>query len=63
MNTKPSIKLIKREDLNRVKIRAKRELVASSTLWSSAVRSWVIAQRERPVEALPAFDSLFKDAF
>jgi len=61
MNTKRSVKLIKRHE--RVpQRRAMVELAVGPNRWTTAVRSWVVEFQERNRgESLPAFDSLFKD--
>ena len=63
MNTKQSVKLIKKHERNGPKLRATVELAVDPNRWSTAVRSWVVEfQQHRRGESLPAFDSLFKDA-
>jgi hypothetical protein len=57
-----SIKLIKREELNRPKVQAEIEIVSRPNRWSAAVHSWVVSFQERDrSHSLPTFDSLFND--
>jgi hypothetical protein len=63
MNTKPSVRLVKKEEPKDPEIQAKVESAAGPNRWSTAVRSWVGEfQQNRRGESRPAFDSLFKDA-
>jgi hypothetical protein len=63
MNTKPSVKLIKKEERRGPGIQAQVELAADPKKWSTSVLSWVNEfQKHRRRESLPPFDSLFKDA-
>ena len=62
MNTKRSVKLIKRHERVPRQRRSTIKLAAGPNRWSTAVRSWVVEFQERDRgETLPAFDSLFKD--
>lgn len=61
MNTKPLIRLIKKEQRQGPEIPTGLECVAGPNKWSKAVLSWVTEfQEHRSGESLPAFDSLFK---
>jgi hypothetical protein len=63
MNTKPSVKLIKKEERKTSGIKAQVELAAGPKKWSTSVLSWVNEfQQHRRRESIPAFDSLFKEA-
>jgi hypothetical protein len=63
MNTKPPVKLIKKEKRKGPGTQAQVELAADPKKWSTSVLSWVNEfQRHRRRESLPPFDSLFKDA-
>ena len=63
MDTKPSVRLVKKEERKDPEIRAGLELAAGPNKWSRAVLSWVVEfQQHRRGESLPAFDSLFKTA-
>jgi hypothetical protein len=61
MNTKPPVKIIKKEKREAPEVRAEVESAVDPNRWSTAVRSWVSDfQQNRRDESLPAFDSLFK---
>ena len=60
MNTKPPVKLIKKEKRETPEARTEIESVADPNRWSKAVRSWISEFQLHRDEALPAFDSLFK---
>jgi hypothetical protein len=62
MNTKPSVKVIKKDEEGKVpEPQAKVELSIDPNRWSKAVQSWVSEfQKHRRGEILPAFDGLFK---
>jgi hypothetical protein len=62
MNTKPIVKLIKKQERNGPQFRSTVELAVGPDRWSKAVRSWVseFQQQQRRGASLPAFDSLFK---
>jgi len=63
MNTKPPVKLIKKEKRKGPGTQAQVELAADLKKWSTSVLSWVNEfQKHRRRESLPPFDSLFKDA-
>jgi hypothetical protein len=63
MNTKPPIKLIKKEDRKDLEIQTQVASAAGPNGWSNAVHSWVVESQQRDrSESLPAFNSLFKDA-
>jgi hypothetical protein len=63
MNTKPPVKLIKKEDRKDLEIQTEVESAAGPNRWSYVVHSWVVESQQRDrSESLPAFDSLFKDA-
>ena len=63
MNTKPSVKLIKKQERKGPGTQAQVELAADPKKWSTSVMSWVNEfQKHRGRESLPPFDSLFKDA-
>ena len=63
MNTKLSVRLIKKKDRKGPGPQAEVESAVDPNRWSTAVRSWVIEfQQDRRGESLPAFDSLFKVA-
>jgi hypothetical protein len=61
MNTKPLIRLVKKEQRPGPKIQAELEFAAGPDRWSGVVRSWVTEfHQHHRGESLPAFDSLFK---
>ena len=61
MNNRP-FKLIKKEKLKDRAIRVEVDSAPNPNRWSKAVRVWVSDfQRDRRVEILQNFDSLFKD--
>jgi hypothetical protein len=61
MNTKPLIRLIKKEQRLGPKIQAGLESSDVPNQWSRAVVSWVgELQQHRRIESLPTFESLFK---
>jgi hypothetical protein len=61
MNTKPLIRLIKKEQRRRPRIQAGLESSDAPNQWSRAVVSWVDEiQQHRRIESLPTFESLFK---
>lgn len=61
MNTKPLIRLVKKEKRKKHKIHAKVESASSPNRWSTTVETWVREfQQHRRGESLPPFDSLFK---
>ena len=61
MNTKPSVRLIKKEKHKKPKPEAEVQFAVDPSRWATAVRSWVTEfQQHRRGESLPAFDSLFK---
>jgi hypothetical protein len=62
MNTKPIVKLIKKQERHGPEFRSTVELAVGPIKWSKAVRSWVseFQQQQRRRASLPAFDSLFK---
>jgi hypothetical protein len=61
MNTKPIVKLIKKQERNGPEFRSTVELAVGPKKWSKAVHSWVSEfQQQRRGASLPAFDSLFK---
>ena len=63
MNTKQSVKLIKKEERKASRIQARVELPVGPKKWSTSVLSWVNEfQQQRRRESIPAFDSLFKQA-
>jgi len=63
MNTKPPVKLIKKEKHETPEVEAEVEPVAQPHKWAKEVRSWVGEfKNNQRSETLPAFDSLFKDA-
>jgi hypothetical protein len=63
MNTKPTVKLIKREDRKDLEVQTEVASAAGPNSWSDAVHSWVIESQQRDrSESLPAFNSVFKDA-
>lgn len=60
MNTKPLIRLIKKEQRQGPKILARLESSDAPNQWSRAVVSWVSElQQHRRIESLPTFESLF----
>jgi hypothetical protein len=60
MNTKRSIKLIKKEDRTARTPEAEARITADPVSMSKAVKSWVSEfQKDREHESLSAFDSLF----
>ena len=60
MNTKRSIKLIKKEDRAARRPEAESGVKADPVSMSKAVKSWVIEfHKDREDESLSAFDSLF----
>ena len=62
MNTKPPVKLIKKEDRKDPEIQTEVESAAGPNRWSNVVHSWVVESQQRDrSELLPAFDSLFKN--
>jgi hypothetical protein len=64
MNIVRSIKLIKKAARKHLGRESAVELAINPNRWSSAVRSWIVEFQERDGdESLPAFDSLFKDAW
>lgn len=61
MNTKPSVRLVKKEKHKGPKPEAEVQFAVDSSRWATSVRSWVTEfQQHRRGESLPAFDSLFK---
>jgi hypothetical protein len=63
MNTKPPVRLIKKEKRKGPGTQAQVELAADPKKWSTSVLSWVNEfQKHRRRESLLPFDSLFKDA-
>jgi hypothetical protein len=61
MNTKPIVKLIKKQERKRLEFRSPVELVFGPDQWSKVVRSWVSEfQQQRRGPSLAAFNSLFK---
>jgi len=60
MNTKPPVKVIKKEKREALEARAEIESVIDPNRWSKAVRSWVSEFQQHRDESLAAFDSLFK---
>ena len=63
MNTKPTIRLIKKAARDLEAPETGGEPDASPNKWSTTVRSWVQQLREKPLaESLPAFERLFKMA-
>jgi hypothetical protein len=62
MNSTRLVKHIKKRQRKDAQIRAEVESIPSPERSSEAVRSWVVDFRQqRRDEALPGFDSLFKD--
>ncbi|HZE72108.1 MAG TPA: hypothetical protein VE135_21575 [Pyrinomonadaceae bacterium] len=62
MNTTRLVKHIKKRQRKDAEIQAAVEATAGPDRSSEAVRSWVVDfQQQRRDEALPGFDSLFKD--
>jgi len=59
MNTKISVKLIKKANRRRPQIPPKRQTAAGPNRWATAVQSWVVEFEKRRGESPPAFDSLF----
>lgn len=63
MNTKRSVKLIKKEDRNARQPEAEVGLTADPISMSKAVKSWVSEfQKDREDESPGAFDSLFNNS-
>ena len=64
MNPTRAVKVIKSGERKDPEAQAEVESAGGPNRWSTAVRSWVtqFQERDRGVEATPAFDSLFKDA-
>ena len=64
MNTKPPVRLIKKEKHKGPGTQTQGELAADPKKWSTSVLSWVneFHKHRRRRESLPPFDSLFKDA-
>jgi len=61
MNTKPPVKVIKKEKREAPEVRVDIESNVDPNRWSTAVRSWISEfQQNRRDESLQAFDSLFK---
>jgi hypothetical protein len=63
MNTKPTIRLVKKAARDPETPETSDEPESSPNKWSTTVRSWVLQLREKPLaESLPAFERLFKRA-
>ena len=61
MNTKPSVRLVKKQERKGSEPQAEVQFAVDPNRWSTAVQSWVSEfQQHRRGESLPAFDSLFK---
>jgi hypothetical protein len=61
MNTKPLIRLVKKEKRKKHKIQAKVDPASSPNRWSMMVETWIREfHQHRRGESLPAFNSLFK---
>lgn len=62
MDTKRTVKVIKRQEPNDRELQDVTKPANVSNVWSTAVRLWVSQYRQdRGAERLPAFDRLFKD--
>jgi hypothetical protein len=61
MNTKRTVKVIKRQEPNDLEHQGGAKSASGSNIWSTTVRLWVSQYRQARAEGLPAFGRLFKD--
>ena len=61
MNTKRTVKIIKRGRSKEEGPRSMAKSGGGSNIWSKSVRLWISQYRQARAEKLPAFHRLFKD--